>query len=240
MVYTSKIKIVKGGRSSVSLTLKNFKELLYKKLLDALIKDGYTKTEAEEELDRDWAYIIEYIIDIHHDCSVQFDRENISSEDEFLEIAKGTGHLSDILGFHEEDSFCWFGINAGGDWENPVFFIVYYDGKNFRAYFPEAGNVFNEHTKDALGNDPSDPDDAEASVELLKEDFLSRIEIGGIPVIDIKGSSYTGAITPGSATISIDKESLEDLLDAISCLTEEDMIKDLVKNFADKNGLDLP
>ena len=99
-------------------------------------------------------------------------------------IAEGEGSLSDILGFHEEKGFCWLGINAGGDWEYPVFFIVYYDGKEFRAYSPKVGNVFNINNNEAVRNNDSDLEDSEASVKLLKEDFLSAIEIDKISIID--------------------------------------------------------
>ena len=41
----------------------------------------------------------------------------------------------------------------GGDWEIPIFFIIYWDGKEFRGYIPTKGNSFDRFRKIALGND---------------------------------------------------------------------------------------
>jgi hypothetical protein len=43
--------------------------------------------------------------------------------------------------------------NAGGDWEAPVCFILYWDGKQVRAYIPDRGNLWNRKSKRAYGND---------------------------------------------------------------------------------------
>ena len=44
-------------------------------------------------------------------------------------------------------------LYAGGDWEVPVLFALYYDGKNIRGYVPSEGNVYNRSNKKAFGND---------------------------------------------------------------------------------------
>lgn len=51
-------------------------------------------------------------------------------------------------------------LYAGGDWEVPLYFAFYYDGKKFRAYMPSDSNVYNRTTKQAYGNDDSDDADA--------------------------------------------------------------------------------
>ena len=42
--------------------------------------------------------------------------------------------------------------SAGGDWESPVYFIIYWDGKKLRGYIPTDGNPWNRTTKMAFGN----------------------------------------------------------------------------------------
>lgn len=42
---------------------------------------------------------------------------------------------------------------AGGDWENPVHYILYWDGKTIRAYLPEEGNTFNTVSRTAYGSE---------------------------------------------------------------------------------------
>ena len=79
------------------------------------------------------------------DIKVQFDTENFFSESE---------RNVDICGLHTLPSGLTFhGFYAGGDWESPVFFIVYFDGKKLRAYVPTDGNPWNTTTKRAYGND---------------------------------------------------------------------------------------
>ena len=88
---------------------------------------------------------------------------------------------------------------AGGDWEYPVYFMIYWDGKNLRAYIPEEGNTYDKEYKTAYGSqtdtelydkkyghlDCSDPlkpdfDTGEASepdFNKMELDFYKRIEI---------------------------------------------------------------
>jgi len=58
-----------------------------------------------------------------------------------------------ISGFQKlGNGLTYLGITAGGDWELPIFFIIYYDGLKLRAYIPKNGNTWNHRTKSAFGN----------------------------------------------------------------------------------------
>lgn len=84
------------------------------------------------------------------DIKVEFDTENynMGENSRFDEKDKA------IFGYHTLDNGLTFlGIAAGGDWEYPVFFIVYWDGKKCRGYVPTEGNPWNTKTKRAYGND---------------------------------------------------------------------------------------
>jgi predicted heme/steroid binding protein len=61
-------------------------------------------------------------------------------------------------------------VSAGGDWEVPLCFAFYYDGKQFRAYIPKDGNPYNRSTRTAYGND-EDEDDADALKNFGVEDY---------------------------------------------------------------------
>jgi hypothetical protein len=81
------------------------------------------------------------------DIKVDFDLEN------FSDSAKDFGPKA-LMGFHtESNGLTYCGFCAGGDWESPVFFAVYWDGKKLRAYVPTEGNPWNLTTKKAYGND---------------------------------------------------------------------------------------
>jgi len=78
----------------------------------------------------------------------------------------------------------------GGDWEAAIFFVVYWDGKEFRGYIPTKGNAFDRFRKIALGNDdeedtkflnkvryydPGNGRDANYNKEECIKDFKHRI-----------------------------------------------------------------
>ena len=76
----------------------------------------------------------------------EFDTENVDCK-------KGYG-VEKIAGFRTlSNGLTYLGISAGGDWEFPVFHILYFDGKQLRAYIPKDGNPWNTDTKTAYGND---------------------------------------------------------------------------------------
>lgn len=95
----------------------------------------------------------------------------------------------------------FLGNLAGGDWEYPVWFCVYWDGKKLRAYIPTEGNPYNSQTKRAYGNDDEgdrldilkrcpelkqweeendravECDDVERDYGLILKDLMERIEV---------------------------------------------------------------
>ena len=91
---------------------------------------------------------VEYIYEaVQGDLKVNFDFENLSTS------SKDFGPES-LMGYHTtENGLTYCGMCAGGDWEMPVFFLVYWDGKKLRAYIPKEGNPWNSITKEAYGND---------------------------------------------------------------------------------------
>lgn len=75
---------------------------------------------------------------------------------------------------------------CGGDWENPLVFVLYIGQKGeLRAYIPKDGNVYNKKTKAAYGNGDDDPcwdDDPDNPLlqfdaDKLRVDVAGRIEV---------------------------------------------------------------
>lgn len=75
---------------------------------------------------------------------------------------------------------------CGGDWENPLVFVLYIGQKGeLRGYIPKDGNVYNTKEKAAYGNndgDPSwddDPDDPllQFDADKLRADVAHRIVV---------------------------------------------------------------
>jgi hypothetical protein len=112
----------------------------------------------------------------------EFDLENVN-------ITDGWGKTKSIVGFKTlPNGMNYLGICAGGDWETSVFFIIYWDGKELRAYIPTDGNPWNTDEKQAYGNHESDDDNAkkrfgvgheyvEADPKAIVEDMVKRIKL---------------------------------------------------------------
>lgn len=111
---------------------------------------------------------------------------------------------SGLMGYHTLDNgFTFKGMCAGGDWEFPVFFIIYWDGSKLRGYIPKGGNPWNTTTKYPYGNDDvadgknlkkrypvlfagmsssecyHDHPGLGWNIAEIKDDILSRIQYGG-------------------------------------------------------------
>ncbi len=78
---------------------------------------------------------------------VHFDFENYTTkEDEpFCDYPAGYRELTN--GIHA------YFVNAGGDWECPICFVIYWDGKKLRGYIPKNGNLWNRLTHTAFGSE---------------------------------------------------------------------------------------
>ena len=111
---------------------------------------------------------------IASDIKVSFDLENVaSSASEF--------GPKPLMGYHTEaNGLTYLGMCAGGDWEHPVFFMIYWDGKKLRGYVPTEGNPWNTTSKCAYGNDEEAdlknakkrwPDKFAESEEVSSDDF---------------------------------------------------------------------
>lgn len=95
----------------------------------------------------------------------QFDFENVSFE---------TSYAGNPVGFYLLDNGmpCIF-VNAGGDWEHPVAYIIWHDGNSFRAYVPVKGNVFNRTTKTAFGSEQ----------EIVENELVDAKQIEGVRIL---------------------------------------------------------
>ena len=71
------------------------------------------------------------------------------------------------------NNLTFIGCAAGGDWEYPVFFIVYHDGQKLRGYIPKDGNTWNAKTKQAKSANAI----VSFNEEALRKDIEKRITI---------------------------------------------------------------
>lgn len=80
-----------------------------------------------------------------------------------------------IVGVHTlPNGFTFFGFVAGGDWEIPLFYIIYWDGVRFRAYIPTDGNHFNTDTMTAYGSEGESSGMRNKDAEKAAEDNIKK------------------------------------------------------------------
>jgi len=140
-----------SGRTFLPITAKELHEKIaavYERLKDA---DGYVKDmmgHSTSDLLR--AHVEAIIVDgyLTKDLKVEMDLENLECDpgDE----PRG---MDGALGFQTlSNGLTCLGCSAGGDWQVPVYFIIYWDGKKLRGYVPTKGNAWNTDSKEAYGD----------------------------------------------------------------------------------------
>jgi len=83
-----------------------------------------------------------------------------------------------LMGFCTlNNGLSFLGMCAGGDWEWPVFFILYSDGYNIRAYIPKKGNPWNPKTKSAYGNNDDQHLGFKHDADEIEKDIRARLKL---------------------------------------------------------------
>ena len=81
---------------------------------------------------------------------VDFDLENFTCDSKEYKNRYYCGFIT------LDNGFSYLGCEVGGDWEHPIYFIVYWDGEKLRGYIPKLGNIWNQKIKSAFGNSNED------------------------------------------------------------------------------------
>lgn len=116
---------------------------------------------------------------LERDFKVQFDLEN---QCEFKETDFS---VADKEGYIQING-TWMYIGwAGGDWENPVYFVLYLSPKGkLRAYIPNEGNCYNKKYMMAYGNNDDDDDVIREDFDVMIKNITERIEVEPGPKTD--------------------------------------------------------
>jgi len=155
--FNDDYKVKAGGRNAARITQDELKAIIAK-YIEKYVPDEYD--EDEEDFD----YLLPELMceckDIEKDLKYYFDCENFTTK-------QGEFDVDDkYLGYQTLDNGLTFlGFCAGGDWECPIFGIIYYDGKKLRGYIPTRGQMINRKSKSAIGNDDE-----------LDEEFFAEYE----------------------------------------------------------------
>ncbi len=165
--------VKKGGRNAVKITKDELLKKLYvmhaksQEWTTSIYGVGINVNNFSDSNVSDYA--ISENSTIMKDLSkIWFDFENFEAEHEPNTLI-GMNTLSNGL------TFC--GCIAGGDWEEPVFFIIYCDGKSLRAYIPVHGNCINLDFKTAFGSEKYTDVDINALINLPRYKALPPYKV---------------------------------------------------------------
>jgi len=160
------IKMPTKGRKALTCSKEELMDAFKNEIVTELKNSGIDEDDINDWMEQGVTCAFVEADDLHSklfdDTSISFALENTSlgwnlSEEKTLEEATITLM---IPGNHDPKEVPVILMNAGGDWEVPVYFIVYLDDKKkIRFYSPKPGNVFNPKNKEAFGND-EDKDEA--------------------------------------------------------------------------------
>ena len=159
-------------------------EQLQQHILDVLRTDKDFEDDIDEhDVDAGFEKTPELVIEnnvtmlTYLDC-LEKDLKKVEFDGENTEISC-CSRFGDAVGFNTlPNGVSYLGVVAGGDWERPMLYIIYWDGAKLRAYIPTDGNPWDKKTKSAYGNqgDKCAVADAKWEAELNPALILADIE----------------------------------------------------------------
>ena len=169
------------ARCATRIPVTDIKQKLYDFLAIKMLKGELCEQQDLDEWSQEDAIIYgfsEYCIKAFNDlCKVNFSLENMTLDpgepygDFTVDMAR------EWLGPQAIGDLTFIGCMGGGDWEDPVAFIIYWDGKTFRGYVPAEGNSYDLASKAAIGSAPEGAVERTFDVTAMKTDVAARISV---------------------------------------------------------------
>lgn len=184
MKINQNIKLPTKGRKAFTGSKEELIEAVEKQLTKEIKEDDcFDEDEIKEGVEEGWALTSAYNFTdkICKDTDIDFDLENCF----YGWQEEGEPTLKEAITSINVDGkeVPVIPMMAGGDWEQPVYFICYLDDKKkIRFFSPRPGNTFNPLTKEAFGND--DDKDDEFARTLGLEDY-GELQFNLKPDIDL-------------------------------------------------------
>lgn len=154
-------KLRQGGRTIAKMSEKQFAEKAKKFILDACKDDSWIKEKLEntEAINRIIQYLPRAIRTIIlNDHKGDSSKVTTTIGKDFKGIRPDWENHDLYGGLRTVKGAPYVIMHVGGDWECPVAVFIYHDGKEFRCYIPNKGNVYREDLKICFGNLDADYD----------------------------------------------------------------------------------
>jgi hypothetical protein len=157
------VKLKVGGRKAAPIT----KERLGRMILETarnnpneMVRDVLSTLDEKWYEYCDGSQFLQICTSLTEDKSLQKDNKFHACAENVVGHKYYPSHTEigkPLMGMHTLDNgLTFFGFAVGGDWELPVYMIVYFDGKKLRLYTPSYGNLVNLDFKSALGSEDTD------------------------------------------------------------------------------------
>lgn len=177
------VKLKVGGRKAARITQEELWNMILRRALLLDEDEDYSEMFGEAVYPEDGEAMYR-ALEILHTCDNNIadgnkfgaDVENllIGTNGDFCEYEDDEGdigqHLMGLQTLHNGLTF--YGYMAGGDWECPVYIIIYYDGKKLRAYTPSYGNCVNLDCHTAFGSEGNA--EKEINYEKLEKKYIKN------------------------------------------------------------------
>jgi len=193
------VDVREGGRHAVKMTVDEFKqEMIHTYHMYAMEQgkeydfdlhltptpDNFVYSLCYKNRDNEKSKYAAKLYNDIWDGKYKFDSENVNAYGGIKMSKKG---------------FPYIQCDAGGDWECPVCFFVYFDGSHFRGYIPLKGNAINRNNNTAFQGSGDEEEakfiakemgigyekaksltgDIKFNEDACLKDFLSRVEVKG-------------------------------------------------------------
>lgn len=171
-------KLKRGGRKAARIAANDLWRLIIQRaklLMENEDEDFYLELLSKENTPKDNEAMYRALEFLHSnddtiraDNKFNADAENIiiGTNGDFCNYEEGENDIGrHLMGLQTlPNGLTFYGYMAGGDWEYPVFLIIYFDGKKLRSYTPSYGNCVNLDCHTAFGSE----NDAERNIDYDK------------------------------------------------------------------------
>lgn len=192
--------VKQNGRKAMAISIEQLANLMLKRAKQiADICKGYDIPAKGDMLHS--VRLQREVLDVlyHNDEHIRNDNKYSVDGENLLLSNRRNPSDSDLMGFRRlPNNIPVFGFKAGGDWETPVFMIIYFDGKNLRSYTPARGNCVNCDCKCAFGSESeAEYDEAKLRSKYKKKRVLRLDSDGKLTEMDLMYMALYG-LTPKS------------------------------------------
>lgn len=158
------VKVKNGSRKAARVTDVDLWRMILQRAT-LLAEDECTLEELQKAVELEDNEAMYRALEVLHTCDnliiagnkFNADVENliIGTNGNFCEYEEEDNDIGEpLIGLQTlPNGLTFYGYMAGGDWECPVFLIIYFDGKKLRSYTPAYGNCVNLDCHTAFGSE---------------------------------------------------------------------------------------